>query len=408
MRQSNARNPPLNNPPPRILPLDAVIFDIDGTFVDSNPLHARAWVKAFKQHDLSLPVGRFEAEIGKGSSEMLRDLLGPEPARAQGAALREAHGTHYHAILDDEGVHVFTKAVAVLEAVQEKGLPTAIATAADRRDLEHVLDVAGLDLLHRVDAVVAGSDVARSKPAPDVVEAAAQKLGVSPAQCAMIGDTPYDAMASLRAGSVCLGVRTGVHTAADMHRAGARASYAHPADLLGHLDEALSRAAPASIRLTPERMQALMNEALDEARAGLERGEVPIGSVLVDGAGQVIGRGRNTAQASGTVTAHAEMNAFADAAGRDLRAEQGILLVTTLEPCVMCLGAALEAQVDTIIYALEAPENGGTARCHPLDRPGSFMPRLVGGVSAGESRALLTAWQEQHGTSGFVKRLLAT
>jgi tRNA(Arg) A34 adenosine deaminase TadA len=102
------------------------------------------------------------------------------------------------------------------------------------------------------------------------------------------------------------------------------------------------------------------------------------------------------------------MNAFADAAGRDLRAEQGILLVTTLEPCVMCLGAALEAQVDTIIYALEAPENGGTARCRPLDRPGSFMPRLVGGVSAAESRALLTAWQEQHGTSGFVKRLLAS
>jgi HAD superfamily hydrolase (TIGR01509 family) len=390
------------------LPLDAVIFDIDGTFVDSNPLHARAWAKAFEQHDLGLPVRRFEAEIGKGSPAMLRDLLGPEEARKRESSLSEAHGTHYHAILDDEGVRVFPKAVAMLEAVQEKGLPTAIATAADRRDLEHVLDVAGLDLLRRVDAVVAGSDVARSKPAPDVVEAAAQKLGVSPAQCAMIGDTPYDAMASLRAGAVCLGVRTGVHTAADMHRAGARASYAHPADLLMHLDEALSRAAPASISLTPERMQALMDEALSEARAGLERKEIPIGSVLVDGAGQVIGRGRNTARASGATTAHAEMNAFADAAGRDLRAERGTLLVTTLEPCVMCLGAALEAQVDTIIYALAAPENGGMGRCRPLDRPDSFMPRRVGGVGANKSRALLTAWQEQHGTSGFVKRLLAS
>jgi tRNA(Arg) A34 adenosine deaminase TadA len=214
-------------------------------------------------------------------------------------------------------------------------------------------------------------------------------------------------MASLRAGAVCLGVCTGVHSAADMRRAGARASYADPADLLAHLDEALEGAAPASIRFTPDRMEALMTEALDEARRGLEGGEIPIGSVLVDGRGQVLGRGRNTAWASGTPTAHAEMNAFADAAGYDLRAERGLILVTTLEPCIMCLGAALESQVDTVIYALDAPENGGIARCRPTDRPDSFMPRLVGGVDARESRALLAAWQEQHGGSGFVRRLLA-
>jgi len=389
------------------MPIDAVIFDIDGTFVDSNPLHARAWAQAFADHGLGLPARRFEAEIGKGSPEMLHDLLGPETAHEREAALCETHGVHYHALLDGEGVRVFPQAVALLEAVQAKGLPTAVATAADRRDLEHVLDVAGLNLAGRVEAVVAGSDVARSKPAPDVVEAAAQTLGVAPAQCAMIGDTPYDATASLHAGAVCLGVCTGFHGADAMRRAGARASYADPADLLDHLDEALDAAAPMAIHLTPDRMQALMEEALDVARAGFDEGEIPIGSVLVDGAGRVIGRGHNTARAAGTVTAHAEMNAFADAAGHDLRAERGLTLITTLEPCVMCLGAALEAQVDTVIYALGAPENGGLARCLPTDRPGSFMPRCIGGVGAAASRALLAQWQEQHGGSGFVKRLLA-
>lgn len=389
------------------MPLDAVIFDVDGTFVDSNPLHARAWARAFEEHGIGLPARRIEAEIGKGSAEMLSDLLGAEGSTDRITHLIEAHGAHYHALLEAEGVRVFPEAVALLEAVRARGLHTALATAADRHNLEHVLDVAGLNLAERVDAVVAGSDVDRSKPAPDVVEAAADALNLSPAQCAMIGDTPYDALASRRAGAVCLGVCTGVHTPSDMHRAGARASYTAPAELLQHLDEALHRAAPASIRLTPARMRALMDHALDQARAGMAQGEIPIGSVLVDGAGQVIGHGHNTARSTGRITAHAEMNALDDAAGHDVRSMPGLLLVTTLEPCVMCLGAAFETPVDTIIYALEAPENGGVERCEPTDRPGGALPRIVGGVQARASHQLLAEWQARYGPSGFVQRLLA-
>lgn len=389
------------------MPLDAVIFDIDGTLVDTNEAHARAWAQALEQHGFGLPVDRVRPEIGKGGPKLLRDVLGPEAAEQFRESLRSAHGAHYRAILEAEGARVFPDAEALVEAVKARGLRTALATAAEERDLARVLDAAGLDLVERVDAVVSGSDVEESKPSPDVITAAARKLGVSPAQCVLIGDTPYDATASLRAGALCLGVCTGIHTAAALHRAGARASYTDPADLLAHLDEALHRAAPAAIHLTPERMAVLMEAALEEARAGREVGEIPVGSVLADGNGRVIGRGHHTVRTTGNPTAHAEVNALADATGRDVRTVRGLLLVTTLEPSIMGLGAALEAQVDTVIYALGAPEYGGTQRCCPPDGPESAMPRLVGGVRADASRALLAAWHAQRGEAGDIERLRA-
>lgn len=114
------------------MPLDAVIFDVDGTFVDTNETHARAWGKAFEQYGFGLPVSRFRPEIGKGSREMLRDVLGPEAAEKFGEPLCTAHGEHYRAIVDEEGVRVFSEAVALLEAVKTEGLLTALATAADQ------------------------------------------------------------------------------------------------------------------------------------------------------------------------------------------------------------------------------------------------------------------------------------
>ncbi len=387
------------------MPLDAVIFDIDGTLVDTNEAHARTWAQAFRQHGYGLPISRVRPEIGKGGPKLLESVIGAEAAEADGDGLRAAHSTHYHALLDAEGARVFPEAVALVEAVKAAGLRTAVATAAEEDELAHVLEAAGLDLAARVDAVVNGSDVETSKPAPDVVHVAAEKLGLSPAQCALIGDTPYDAIASLHAGAVCLGVCTGVHTADDMHRAGARASYADPADLLAHLDEALERAAPSRMRFTPEWMAALMDEALDEARAGLDAGELPIGSVLVDGTGRVVGRGHHAVRAAGNPTAHAALNAFADAAGRGALADPALVLVTTLEPGVIGLGAALEARVDTVVYALAAPENGGALRCRPANRPESPMPRLVGGIRAEASRELFAMWQETRGASDFVRRL---
>lgn len=135
--------------------------------------------------------------------------------------------------------------------------------------------------------------------------------------------------------------------------------------------------------------------ALGEAKRGLEAGEAPIGCVLIDGQGAIIGRGHNTMQASGIVTAHAEMNAFEMAAQRIVPGEP-IILVSSLEPCVMCTGAAMQAGVTTIVYALPAPADSGTARVHPPDSPNTSAPTIIGQIAADESRALFYRWLELH------------
>ena len=135
--------------------------------------------------------------------------------------------------------------------------------------------------------------------------------------------------------------------------------------------------------------------ALGEARRALEAGEAPIGSVLIDVRGAVIGRGHNTMRASGVVTAHAEMNAFA-AAARRIVAGEPIILVSTLEPCVMCTGAAMESGVTTIVFGMRAPADSGIDRVRPPVSRGSSAPRVLGDIAADGSRALFEQWLAMH------------
>lgn len=135
--------------------------------------------------------------------------------------------------------------------------------------------------------------------------------------------------------------------------------------------------------------------ALGEARRALDDGEAPIGCVLIDGHGALIGRGHNTMRATGIVTAHAEMNAFEAAAQRVVSGEP-IIMVSSLEPCVMCTGAAMQAGVTTIVFGLAAPADAGTGRVHPPGSPNTSAPRIIGQIGADESRALFYRWLELH------------
>lgn len=384
------------------MPLRALIFDLDGTLVDANAIHAKAWQRALEEHGYRVPVGRILKEIGVGGTALVTALVGAEAEKEEGEELRERHDSLYLEMIEGRDLRVFDKVEALFEALRARGLQTAIATASQKESLEKVMKRAGLPLDQWADALVTDSDVDGSKPAPDSVTAAADKLGLSPAACGMVGDTPYDMTAARRAGAVALGVLTGVHPEEDLHAAGARAVFKSVADLLLHLDDALRRAAPAEITFTPERLDALMAEALAEARAGLLEGELPIGSVVARGDGTVVARGHNRARATGRRTAHAETEALLDL---DTTKGDALILVTTLEPCLMCLGAAMEAGFDTVVYGLDAPPNGGTERCTPPAN--GHFPRLVGGVRAAESRALLAEWLEKNPESRFVRQLLS-
>ena len=135
-----------------------------------------------------------------------------------------------------------------------------------------------------------------------------------------------------------------------------------------------------------------MRAALDEARAARETGDVPIGAVVVDPAGAVIGRGRNTREATGDPTGHAEVVALREAAA--VRGEwrlSGCTLVVTLEPCTMCAGAAVLSRVDRVVFGPYDDKAGAVGSLWDVvrDRRLNHRPEVVAGVLADESVVLL-------------------
>ena len=162
-----------------------------------------------------------------------------------------------------------------------------------------------------------------------------------------------------------------------------------------------------------------MREALAEAKRGVEEGEAPIGCVLALGTGgepRIVARGFNRFHALQRKTAHAEMIAFENAGSQNglppaLPTDaKDVILVSTLEPCVMCLGAAMEAGVALVLFGLNAPADNGTQRVKPPQSPESRAPEIEGGILSAESRALFVGWLEgKQGTeqAKFVEQLLA-
>jgi HAD superfamily hydrolase (TIGR01509 family) len=392
--------------------LDGMIFDVDGTLVDTNRWHVEAWVRAFAAAGYRIPADRIAVEIGKGGDHLVPSVLGASVAEREGRALREAQKAAFLELAAHERFDVFPAVPQLFRALRERGIRTALATSSNDRHLDATLQSAGVDLRRLVDEVVTKSETAASKPDPDLVEAAVRALRLGPAQCAMIGDTVYDAEACRRAGVVCLGVLSGGSPAEELLGAGARAVWQDTAHLLEELDRALAIASPGRGRMDRTLAEALMRQALSAARAGLAEGELPVGAVVARGDGSVIARGWNALRRTRDRTAHAEMVAFGQAAGRIPNDARDLVLVSTVEPCVMCTGAAMEAAVDTILYGLRVPTDSGTLRVLPPRSPETQAqaPRVVGGVLPGESRALLHEWLRTNGDPRqrpYVEQVLA-
>ena len=382
---------------PASMPLDALIFDLDGTLLDTNATHVDAWTQGLSEHGYRFSSERIAPEIGKGGDMLLPTLLGDTAAERDGDAIRDAVSREFRRLAKARRFRVFDGVEELLRVLRARGLRLALATSAAEGDLETMMESAGTDLRTRFDAVVTKSDVESSKPEPDVVLSAARKLGLSPAQCAMVGDTPYDATAARRAGVITLGVATsGLADVATLEKrlmtAGARRVWRDAAHLLEELELALRIASPSRVRLAREQQDSLMREALAAARDGMAHGEAPIGCVLANGDGEIIARANNEMLGSKNKTAHAEIVAFARAAGKAPLESNDLLLVSTLEPCVMCTGAAMVSGVDTILYGLRAPADSGSGRVSPPESPDSQMPRIVGDILAAESRALFEEW----------------
>jgi tRNA(Arg) A34 adenosine deaminase TadA len=294
-----------------------------------------------------------------------------------------------------EGIQPFPGARELLDELRRRGLRTALATSSGKDHLEVIESCSGIGWTHLVDAIVTSDDTQSSKPAPDPLAAAVRKLDLCPAQCANVGDTRFDAEAARGAGLVCLGLLCGRNPEPAMRSAGARVVYRDAADLLAHLGEALRTASPGAAHLTKPVLEDLMRRALAAARRGMTCGEAAIGCALARGDGTVIASAHNRQNTTGNKVAHAEIECFAGAAGKVPLDAGDLILVSTLEPCVMCTGAAMEAAVDTILYALPAPADAGSHRVACPQTPESQMPRIVGHVLADESRALFREFLNQ-------------
>jgi tRNA(Arg) A34 adenosine deaminase TadA len=160
----------------------------------------------------------------------------------------------------------------------------------------------------------------------------------------------------------------------------------------------------------PRLAERLMLDALAVAREGMMCGEAPIGCVLARGDGTIVARGHNEQNRSGDRIAHAEIVAFHRAAGHVPREAKDLILVSTLEPCVMCTGAAMEAAVHVVVFGLRAPADCGTTRVRPPSSPESHMPWVVGGVRSEASRGLFERWLphiRDPRQSAYVRQLLA-
>jgi HAD superfamily hydrolase (TIGR01509 family) len=391
--------------------LSAIIFDVDGTLIDTNAAHVRAWDEALKQHHYRVSLDRIEVEIGKGGDKLVPSILGEQIERRDGESLRKAHTAEYTKIAESTRLPVFPGAEALLAAIPQRGLKLALATSSKKKELQTTFRSAGVDWFDLFDVIASAEDGAESKPDPAILQAAIRKLKLSPAECVMLGDTPYDADAARDAGAVCLGVTCdGMNDAATLRATGMRKVYRDPADINANLDEALRIASPGSAVLKQKLIESLMNEALALARQALEVGEVPIGCVIARGDGAIIASAHNELNVSQNKTAHAEMVAFRRTAGKVPTDAQDLILASTLEPCVMCLGAAMEAAVDTILFGLCAPSDGGRKRVRPPVSPESQMPRILGGVLGEESRRLFEKFLKTNPSNPsqvkFVRELL--
>ena len=218
----------------------AVIFDIDGTLLDSVDLHAQAWVDAFAHFGVTVSHDQARSQIGKGGDQLLPVFLDAERIEREGETI-EAYRSDLFKRDYLAKVKPFPGVRALFEHLKDQGLTIALASSGKAKEVEHYQSLMKVEDL--TDVVVSSDDVERSKPFPDIFQAALEKLApITAAEAVVIGDTPYDAEAAQKAGLPTIGVLCGGFPEADLKGAGCITLYKDPQDLLdGYAASPLAR-----------------------------------------------------------------------------------------------------------------------------------------------------------------------
>ena len=208
-----------------------VILDVDGTLVDSNDAHARAWVEALAEHGVDVEFEKVRRLIGMGGDKLLPEVSGISEETPEGERISKRRGEIFKERYLPK-LKAFPSTRELLEKMRDEGLKLVVASSAKEDELNPLLKIAGADDL--IEKKTSSDDAENSKPDPDIVKAALDSSGLAPGEVVMLGDTPYDIESASRAGVRVIAVRSGGWEDADL--SGAVAIYDGPADLLAHYD----------------------------------------------------------------------------------------------------------------------------------------------------------------------------
>jgi HAD superfamily hydrolase (TIGR01509 family) len=208
-----------------------VLFDVDGTLVDTTYLHTVSWWEALRQTDRHVPMAEIHRAIGMGSDKLLDHLLGPERDRGADGKLRDAHDALFAEYW--ERLVPLPRAADLLRACAERGLRVVLATSAAEHEVAALRRALAADDV--IDTVTSSADAEESKPAPDILEAALEQSGLPAERVVFVGDSVWDVAAAGKLDIPCVGLTCGGTSRGELAGAGAVAVYDDPAALLAAL-----------------------------------------------------------------------------------------------------------------------------------------------------------------------------
>ncbi len=222
--------------------IEAFIFDVDGTLIDSNDFHAKAWQEALAEKGFKIAFDKIRPQIGKGADTLLPEFLSASEIEKYGDDLGDLRG----AIFKKEylnRVKPFPKVRELFQKIKADGIKIALASSANEDEVEAYQKIADIEDL--VEKSTSADDAEKSKPEPDIFQAALKLLGNPPPENVLVvGDTPYDAEAAAKANLKIIGVLCGGFARADLEQAGCVEIYKSPADLLENYEKLVSRVSP--------------------------------------------------------------------------------------------------------------------------------------------------------------------
>jgi HAD superfamily hydrolase (TIGR01509 family) len=209
------------------------VLDIDGTLVDTNYQHALAWFRAFRRYGIVLPLWRIHRHIGMGGDQLVEALTDKETDRRCGDDVRSLESELYMELINE--VEPMTASRQLIEDLRERGHMVVLASSAKEDEVDYYLDL--LDARELANAWTTSADVEETKPEPDLIRAALQRVHADAADAVMVGDTPWDIHAARKASVPTLAVLTGGFAIEELEESGAEAVFESVSSLRDQLDE---------------------------------------------------------------------------------------------------------------------------------------------------------------------------